>query len=149
MSQGQPQTPQRSGLRYPVGSLSASARLSRDGFHGVVVFGLNGMTARNRGVSRSAKDVVLESMGALEKLSALKLWWWLKREGGTVLKNVLGEKGTSVLALVGMLMLTWIGAEQTGQVDLVTPDIEAKVAMFVAFMQSLGLFGARDPGKKS
>jgi hypothetical protein len=144
MSRDPELAPRCSRSRSPHGRSRVCEQLSRDGHRGVVVFGRDGMSVHKQNASKSAKDVILESMGPIERLSALKLWWWLKREGGTVLRNILGEKGTSVLALIGMFMLTWIGAEQTGQIDLIPAEIEVKVAMFVAFMQSLGLFGAKD-----
>lgn len=71
---------------------------------------------------KTPKEIVLDSMGPIEKLSALKMVWWAKENGmqviGTLLQNVWGAKvstmiGMAILAVGGMVMF-YCSTDATG-----------------------------------
>lgn len=57
--------------------------------------------------------------------------------------NILGDKFTSILALIGIIMATWAGMERGGGIDLLPPAGDDLLMQIVLVGQSLGLFVSR------
>lgn len=60
-------------------------------------------------------DEVKQTMGPIEKLSALKLWWWVQREGPNLFKQWMqNAKVAWVVSLIGALTVSFAGACAAG-----------------------------------
>lgn len=77
-------------------------------------------------------------MGPLEKLAALKLWWWAQREMPSMLNRMLGNKITTALGV-------FIGAAVTLCASgVIPPQYCVYVVTANGIATALGLVAAKD-----
>lgn len=85
-------------------------------------------------------DVVKSTMGPIEKLAAIKTWWWFQREGVNVLDNLFSNKWRIIIGIL-VTALSMVDAN-----DLLPQAYDDMLEGVIGLLTGLGLGVRSTPG---